>query len=493
MDVIFSFFKSFRIQDAFDILIITSLVYATLIWFKNTASRLVLVGISLLGVVYIFARIFNLYLTTLVLQGFFTILIFALVVIFQEDIRRFFERLATLRTMGKSRRKKDGMRERTIETISEAVADFSSKRIGALIVIQGEDPLDRHVKGGYQLNGELTRPLLESIFDVHSHGHDGAVIIGGDRIEKFGCHLPLSSSTEKFGDFGLRHTAALGLCELADALCIVVSEERGTIMAAQEGQTRYLKNAAELRALMEKHYESKIDSQAKVLSNHWFKQNTMEKAIAVFLALGLWFVFGYQKESVQRDYIVPVEYRKVSQEWEIEESRATQATVTLLGSSQAFSLFDPNSIKISIDLSSIIEGRQSIILSPDMVNIPSNISLVRFKPDRILITAHRLYPREVRVFTDTSGRLPDGYDIRKISVEPETLMVLAPFALTGNRIYITTEPIDLTGMTSSQSLSARLVYPNRIRFKNNQAPTVRVNIEVERIESGKGNKTGNRH
>ncbi len=493
IEVVLSFFKSFRVQDAFDILIITLLVYATLIWFKHTASRLVLVGISLLGGVYILARIFNLYLTTLVLQGFFTILIFALVVIFQEDIRRFFERLATLRKMGKSHKKADGRREKTLEAISESVADFSSRKVGALIVLQGEDPLDRHIKGGYQLNGELTKPLLESIFDVHSHGHDGAVIIGGDKIKKFGSHLPLSASTEKFGEFGLRHTAALGLCELTDALCIVVSEERGTIMVAQEGQIRYLKNAAELRALMERHYEVKVDTQTKVLSGHWFKMNTTEKAVAIFLALGLWFVFGYQKESVQRDYVVPIEYRGVSQEWEIEESRATQTTITLMASSQAFSLFDPNSVKVSIDLSSMVEGRQAIILSADMVNIPSNITLVKFKPDRIHISAHKLHSREVRVFIDTTGQVPEGYDLRKISVEPEMLTVLAPFALTGNRIYITTEPIDLSEITASQSVTARLVYPNRIRFKNNQVPSVRVMVEVEKVKPEMNLKSGARH
>ena len=496
-DTIFSFFKSFRVQDVFDILIITSLIYMTLIWFKNTASRLVLVGISLLGGVYILARIFNLYLTTLVLQGFFTILIFALVVIFQEDIRRFFERLATLRNMGKSSRKADGAYEKTVEAISESVAEFTSKKTGSLIVIQGEDPLDRHIKGGYQIKGDISKPLLESIFDVHSHGHDGAVIINNNKIIKFGCHLPLSPSSERFGDFGLRHTAALGLCELTDALCIVVSEERGTIMVAQDGKTTYLKNAVELKTLMERYFEMKIDARSKILTKKRFRQNTMEKAIAVVLALGLWFVFGHQKESVQRDYIVPIEYRKVSQDWEIEESRATQATVTLMGSSQAFSLFDPNSIKASIDLSSIVEGRQTIMLSSDMVNIPSNITVVKFKPDRILIAAHRLYQREVRVFIDTSGHVPAGYDIRKITVEPETLVVLAPFSLTGNRIYITTEPIDLSEITASQVMNMRLVYPNRIRFKNNQAPLVRVTIEVERAQAGgelRGNKgAGSKH
>lgn len=125
------------------------------------------------------------------------------------------------------------------------------------------------------------------------------------------------------------------------------------------------------------------------------------------LAIGLWFVFGYQKESIQRDYIVPIEYRKISPEWEIEESRVTDATITLMGSSQAFRLFDPNSLKISIDLSSLTEGRQVVNLTVDMVNVPSNLTLLKIKPDKITMTARHLYPREIKVSIDTVGRAPE--------------------------------------------------------------------------------------
>jgi diadenylate cyclase len=479
-EAIVSFIQSFRIQDFFDILIITSLIYVILIWFKNAASRLVFVGISLLGGIYIIARLFNLYLTTLALQGFFTTFIIALVVIFQEDTRRFFERLATWRTIGKSRKKTDSVHDSTIEVVIESVADLASKRTGALIVLKGEDPLERHIKGGYHLDGVITKPILASIFDIHSIGHDGAVIINKDRLIKFGCHLPLSINTEKFGEFGLRHTAALGLSERCDALCIVVSEERGTITVAQNDEIKKLKNAAELRIVMEKYYENKLTAQARKSSTRWFRQNTMEKALALVLALGLWFVFGYQKDSVQRDYIVPIEYRKVSQEWEIEESREKEATITLMGSSQAFNLFEPRNLKISIDLSSLEEGRQVIKLSADMVNIPSNMTLVKIKPERITIVAHQLFPREVSVHIDATGRLPDKYILKRVSVTPETVMVLAPFNLMGNKIFIATEPIDISEITATQSVETRIVYPSQVRFKNNQVPTVRVIIEVER-------------
>lgn len=482
-DAFFSFFESFRLQDFFDILIITSLIYVILIWFKHTTSRFVFVGMSLLGCIYIGARLFHLYLTTLVLQSFFTVLIIALVVIFQEDIRRFFERLATLRSLGRNHRKSFGAGNNTVSAIVESVAEFASKRTGALIVIQGNDPLDRQLTGGYSLDGVVTKPLLMSIFDPHSQGHDGAVIVSNNRIEKFGCHLPLSTSMEKVGEFGLRHTAAMGLSERSDALCIVISEERGTISVARNAEMIILKNAAELRTYIEKYYQSKQPERTTPLSGGWFRKNTLEKALALMLAVGLWFVFGYQKESIQRDYIVPIEYRKISSEWEIEESRVTDATITLLGSSQAFRLFDPNSLKISIDLSSLSEGRQVVSLTADMVNVPSNLTLVKIKPDRITITARHLYPRDIKVSVDTVGKVPDGYELRDITVDPQYITVLAPVSLSVTMISIATEPIDLMGMTTPQTMTVKVVpSTSKVRFKNNQTPSVKVMVDVQALE-----------
>lgn len=482
-DAFFSFFGTFRIEDFFDIIIIATLIYVILIWFKHTTSRFVFVGMSLLGVIYIGARIFHLYLTTLVLQSFFTVLIIALVVIFQEDIRRFFERLATIRSIGRNNRKSYGALSDSISTIVESVADFASKKTGALIVIQGNDPLDRQLTGGYQLDGMVTKPLLMSIFDPHSQGHDGAVIIRNNRLHKFGCHLPLSTNTEKLGEFGLRHTAALGLSERSDALCIVISEERGTISVARNAEIFVMKNAAELRTYIEKYYQSMQPEQSSILAGVWFRKNTLEKGLALMLAVGLWFVFGYQKESIQRDYIVPIEYRKISAEWEIEESRVTDATITLMGSSQAFRLFDPASLKISIDLSSLVEGRQVVSLTPDMVNVPSNLSLIKIKPDRITVTARHLYPREIRVSVETVGHVPKGYDIVGITVDPQYVSALAPFSLTGNNISIATEPIDVSNMRETQTVTTKVVpSTSRVRFKNNQTPVVKVTIEVASAE-----------
>ncbi|MCX5853183.1 MAG: DNA integrity scanning protein DisA nucleotide-binding domain protein, partial [Deltaproteobacteria bacterium] len=282
MDNILAVAQNLRIQDIFDIAIISIMISAVLIWFKGRASRFVFIGISLMGIIYVVARFFQLYLTTVVLQGFFAILLFILVVIFQEDLRRFFERLAIL---GRIRKKivVTLPHSQIAEIIAQSVANFSRKGIGALIVIQGNDPLDRHLSGGTKLNGTVSQPLLESIFDPHSIGHDGAVIIDGNTVTQFGCHLPLSQNTGKYGILGLRHTAALGLSERSDALCIVVSEEKGTISVAGEENVREVANASALAAVLESFYTSKAPVKKLAPIALWLKENTKEKIIAIVL------------------------------------------------------------------------------------------------------------------------------------------------------------------------------------------------------------------
>src|SRR5512137_1050246 len=133
---------NFRFQDILDIAIISFMISALLIWFKDRASRFVFLGITLLGVVYILARFFQLYLTAVVLQAFFAILLFVLVVIFQEDLRRFFERLALLGRFRKRFFEATEFNE-SAEILAQTAADLARKKIGALIVLQGQDPLDR--------------------------------------------------------------------------------------------------------------------------------------------------------------------------------------------------------------------------------------------------------------------------------------------------------------------------------------------------------------
>ena len=470
-------FSNIRVQDILDIAIISVMISALLIWFKDRASRFVFLGITLLGAIYLLARFFQLYLTTLVLQAFFAILLFVLVVIFQEDLRRFFERLALL---GRFRKRPFAVTafNESAEIIAQTAADLARKKIGALIVLQGEDPLDRHLTGGSSLDGLLSQPLLESIFDPHSSGHDGAALIDGNRLMRFGCHLPLSANAAQHGNLGLRHTAALGLSERSDAICIVVSEERGSISLARGERIEEIPNASALRIELEAFFAKRMPVAKPRLIRNWLRQNPREKVIAVVLACFLWVIFGYQRETVRRDFVVPVQYLNAPVEWVLEEPKVMEAKVMLTGPAQAFQLLHPESLKISLDLKQLRPGSQEITLTRDMVKLPSNLTVVSITPERIRITASRLLPLTVPIEVLTENKPPPGITVQTITVVPIEVKVLIPRRLRGKRIRVLTEPIDLSLLDVQKIFTPALRYPPEIQFPGGKTPLIRVIVKT---------------
>lgn len=481
--------NSIRVSDILDISVIAVLIYGVLIWLKKTASRFVFIGIIILSVVYTAARFFHMYLTEYVLRGFFAIFLIAIVIIFQEDLRRFFERLAIWRP-GKGSPK---LLESPTEPLVTAIMRLARQRRGALIIIKGKDPLERHLAGGIPLDGKVSTALIESIFDPHSSGHDGAVIIDGERVTRFGCHLPLSRNSTKAAGLGLRHTAALGLSELTDALCIVVSEERGTISVAMNGDIRTLEKLEDIEEEIDRFYRLRSPEKEREKSFSWLRSNSWEKGIAVGLAAILWLAFGFETETIRRDFTIPVTYRNLPADWIIESQEPREATISLMGSKQAFDLFDKSTLRLTVDMSNIREGKQEIPLTPRNVEHPSNLTVVGILPDSITLTAHELTPREVPVQVQTTGSLKEGLVLEGIEVSPETVKILT----TGQNmkdIKILTEPILLDSIQASTRLTPSLILPPNIIFADRKPPVVTVTINVsakadeEGKESGKENK-----
>ncbi|PKN51280.1 MAG: hypothetical protein CVU55_12670 [Deltaproteobacteria bacterium HGW-Deltaproteobacteria-13] len=470
--------KSIRVQDILDVTIIALMIFALLTWFKTRASRFVLIGITLLGGVYLAARFFQLYLTTIVLQGFFAISLFVLVVIFQEDLRGFFERLAILGTIGKKFPSLSGLKG-TAEIISQTAANLAKKKVGALIVLQGTDPLDRHINGGTRLDGLVSEPLLESLFDPHSIGHDGAVIINGNRVTMFGCHLPLSVNTSQYGNIGLRHTAALGLSERSDAICIVVSEEKGTLSLAYLENLTSVPNAASLHETLEKFYIRNTPTETSHPALNWLKENTMEKIIALFLACLLWIAFGYQRDIIRRDFIIPIEYKNIPQSWQIDEPQVNETKVMLQGPQQAFRLLDERSLKLSLDLASVADKKREFTLTGNMVNAPSNLSVADIVPAKIRVYASKSIPWTLPVNVNTQNSLPGNLSLQKISVTPSKVRVLIGAQAKPEQIKIETEPIDLQKIFFTTTLDVKMMLPASVSLPEGKANTVSVLIKVK--------------
>lgn len=470
--------NSIRIQDVLDIFITTVMISALLIWFKQRASRFVLIGISVLGFIYIAARFFQLYLTTAALQGFFAILLFVLVVIFQEDLRRFFERLAMLSSRLGKKAAPAPPRFPAAETIAATVGNMARNHVGALIVLKGHDPLERHIAGGIPLDGLVSQPLLESIFDPHSAGHDGAVIIDGNRIVRFACHLPLATGMETYGNMGLRHTAALGLAERSDALCIVVSEERGTVSIAKDETIETVTGPTALVSLIESHLAGTAPVTQVGWVNTWLRKNTREKVIALVLACVLWLMFGYQRETIQRELVVPIEYVNVSRQFIIDEPKSAAARVVLTGPPQAFQLLSPGSLKISLNLSQLREGTQEVVITKDMLSLPSNVTVVSITPAVIQVSASRPVSLSLPVEVVTEGRPPRGLVVARVAVHPSSVTVLVPSHVRPEKVRLQTEPINLSHMDETTTVETSLRFPPHVSFPQGKPPIVKVTVNL---------------
>lgn len=232
-------FVGFRLIDVLDIVIVAYLVYKILGFIQETRAQQLVRGLVVLGIVFFLSDFLKLYLLNWLLRNFVTMGLFALIVLFQPELRRGLEQLGRRNIVSGQFRSLD--KENAIEVVKEivsAVDDFSATRTGALIVFERETMLNDIIETGTIVDARISVRLLGNLFYEGSPLHDGAVIIRGDRIHAASCVLPLTEKKNIGRNLGTRHRAGLGVSEVSDALVIVVSEETGVISVAENGNFR---------------------------------------------------------------------------------------------------------------------------------------------------------------------------------------------------------------------------------------------------------------
>lgn len=370
-------------SDVVDIGIVAALLYAAMSRLRRSQAVLVALGIALLGSLYGGAWLLDLELTTLALQGFFAALVIAVVVLFQEELRQAFEELAA---WALGRRDDHRPRLDAAEILVGCLADLAREKVGALIVIPGIQKLDRRVHGGERLGGALSAALLKSLFDPHSSGHDGAVIVEDRRVERFGVQLPLSRNLQQLAQCGTRHSAALGLSERSDALCLVVSEERGTISAAFNGTLRSELGEHELRSLLNRFYrDRRVLSTPRPLMARVFGTRRREKSVAVLLALALWLAFVAGARPTEQTFEVPLEV-SLPEGVEIASLDPSLVSVTLAGARSRFYFFDRRQISVRFRLSTGQPGRVVLSLDRAELHYPEQLELRQIGPERVALS-----------------------------------------------------------------------------------------------------------
>jgi len=364
--------------DLVDVLVVAALVWLALRYLRRTRAGPALLGLAMLGGVYLVANWFSLELTAALFQAFFAVLVLVMVVVFQDDLRRFFEQIGAL---GSRRRNHDERAPDSLDVVARAVARLAASHTGALIVIAGREPMERHLEGGIALAGRLSEPLLLSLFDTSSPGHDGAVILRGALVERFATHLPLSADHAQLGSVGTRHAAALGLSERCDAVCIVVSEERGSVSIARDGRLLQLARPEDLFAALADLREPEPGARAP-----WRDALAWREAgVALAIALALWLVFVPGSREVEVTLPARVVVERLPNEYRLDKVSPEEVKVTLSGRRRDL-LLARGALEARIDALLVKLGRRSFEISPDEVSRPAGVQVVEIAPARVRLT-----------------------------------------------------------------------------------------------------------
>lgn len=249
MDAILDYLSFLRpdLKDLLEILLVAYLIYRILLLWTGTRAFQILAGLVLLVAGYAGATFLDLQLITYILSQVFTYGAFALIVVFQPELR------SALAQLGRSRLWQvfSEMEESEVaEVIAQATERLQRAKIGGIIAVEREVGLGEYIESGTEVHADVSAELLTTIFTPYSPLHDGAVIVQGDQLAAAGCILPLTQFPVADKSLGTRHRAGLGLSEETDAVVVIISEETSQISVAHRGHLRRDVSPDELREIL---------------------------------------------------------------------------------------------------------------------------------------------------------------------------------------------------------------------------------------------------
>lgn len=255
-------FFEFGIKDIIDILLVAFLLYYTYKLMKASGSIKVFTGILVFILMWlVVTQVLEMKLLGSIFDTLKNVGVIALIVLFQDEIRRFLWTLGSHRHVSSLVRffmgtKKELLQHDDIMPVVMACLSMGKQKVGALIVIEHNVPLEEIIRTGELIDANISQRLIENIFFKNSPLHDGAMVISKKRIKAAGCILPVSHDLDIPKELGLRHRAAMGISQQSDAHAIIVSEETGAISVAYKGRFYLRLSAEELESLLTQEIKS---------------------------------------------------------------------------------------------------------------------------------------------------------------------------------------------------------------------------------------------
>jgi uncharacterized protein (TIGR00159 family) len=370
-------------RDIVDILFLTIVAYHLYVWFRESRALRVIIGLVALGGVYSLAKLWDLYLTTWVFQILWQVLLILLLILFQSAIRQVLERVSPMRYLRSRRR---AFKKTFGSQLSQTLFEMADDRIGALIVLVRNDNPTEFIHAGQTIMALPDPDLIKSIFNRHSPAHDGAIVINQDRITQMGCILPLSENENLPTQYGTRHRAALGLSEVTDAVCLVVSEERSEVATVAGGKIVTWQDPDALTAnLNEVIGGPQINVPAiKDFLRGLFIDNWRTKLGALALVTIAWVALASQQES-ELTVAVPVQYTNNPSQLTVGQGSTPTVDLTLSGRRNRIRTLKDQDVQVSVDLSNMNAGKHLIRLSAKNIFLPFGVKIDQVAPQKILV------------------------------------------------------------------------------------------------------------
>ena len=383
---ILSYIRYFRWQSVLDVLLVTYLFYQCSLWVRGSRALLAAIGLTVIGGIALLARWSGLILAGWLFQSLWAVLWLILIIVFQPEIRQILERLSLLDLV---RGRRSTLEQDTLTAVTDAVFDLARDKIGALLVLPQRDPLDTYLRGGIQVDALVSREVLRALFQPPAPTHDGALVLRAQRIEQAACFLPMTTTSGLPAAYGARHRAALGLTERCDALCLLVSEERGTVALARQGKLVSFSDPIRLRRELERVRPEIADDTARSYWRwDWVTHRLGAKLLALGCAVGLWMAVAGQ-QSTEVALTIPIEYQRIASTFELRGDIPAEVIIRLRGSQLALAALRASSVRMRVNLERVRNGLNYISLSAHQLDLPPGVELTDMRPAFLAIEVRK--------------------------------------------------------------------------------------------------------
>ncbi len=477
MQTLHELLNSISAANIVDIGIIACLIYFVLVWFRGTRAFQIMATLLAIGVFYFVASKAGLVLTSTLFQYLWAAIIVVLVIVFQPEIRQMLDRVSPIRYL--SGRQGQDIDPGMVEELVKAVAELARLRIGALIVFQRLDRLDNLIISGKSLESLMSAEAIVMIFQKGSPLHDGAILVWRDRIRAASCILPLSRNEDLSRRYGTRHRAALGLTERSDALCVVVSEERGEVSLVEGKEITTYTKKADFHQALERGLlvgGAATDSPAQGFQS-LVTSNWPLKGVSLAIAVLLWFiVVGPQQSEVGMS--IPIQYTNLPPGMEITGKWVDRIDVRVRGSESGLANLGTGSVRAVLNLNRVVPGLNYFRVGNKNLLVPPGVSISQIRPSDLFLTVETASVKRAPVVPTMAGAIPDK---TKVVVTPAEVQVRALPADLKKISSLTTDSVAVTELIAKGKATVPVVVkPEGLKIDSVDPPQVTVSLETEK-------------